>query len=104
MVYVLKSRIGEEDSNLQEFPNAKAAAAAAWELCDEHQLDMPSDEWTFEHPQYGEQSCYNMMVPKGDDWEPNRAFINFMTNQAERNGSVQIDGGDSEYIRIYSEK
>eukprot|EP01083_Nonionella_stella_P005542 15998_1 len=102
MVYVLESRIGEDDSNLQEFPNAKAAAAAAWKVCDENQIEMPSEEWTFEHPQYGEQSCYNMMVPKGD-WEPDTAFINFMTQQARRNGSVQINDGD-DYICIYSKK
>ena len=102
MVYVLESRIGEDDSNLQEFPSAKAAAAAAWNVCDENQIEMPSAEWTFEHPRRGEQSCYNTMVPKGD-WEPDTAFINFMTQHVQRNGSVQINDGD-DYIRICSKK
>ena len=101
MVYVLESKMGEEEDIIRtNFPTAKAAAKAAWEICEENCLEMPSADWSFDHPRYGEQDCYNMMVPAGD-WEPDAVFIKFMAREASKNGSVRISGGDDEYIRIY---
>ena len=53
MVFMLESRIREEDNKPQEFANAKPVAAADWNLCEEHNLEMPNDEWTFELPWFG---------------------------------------------------
>lgn len=104
MVYVLESQMSEEEEEEEDiistnFPTAKAAAEAAWELCEEYNLEMPNEGWYFDHPRYGMQDCYNMMVPAGH-WEPDTAFIKFMSRQASRNGSVEISDGFA-YIRIY---
>ena len=76
MAYIFDSRIKKkEDAQQREFKTAKAAATAAWEFCGDCDLEMPSTGWTLDHPRFGKRTCYDMMVPKGDDWEPDTAFI-----------------------------
>ena len=108
MVYMLECKLEDDETEadeqsgatLQEFPTL-----AAWKFCGDNEIEiLGGDDWTFKHPQYGEQSCYDIMVPAGDDWEVNTAFINFMTKQARSTGSAKVECGDDNYIHIYSKK
>jgi hypothetical protein len=61
-----------------------AAAKAAWELSEEHTLEMPSTEWWTMHRRYGEQECYNAMVrTDGDEWDPRTEFMIYVKKAAK---------------------
>jgi hypothetical protein len=61
-----------------------AAAKAAWELSEEHTLEMPSTEWWTMHRRYGEQECYNAMVrTDGDEWDPRTEFMVYVKKAAK---------------------
>ena len=96
MPYLLEAKlIREEVKNVEvktTHKTAKKAALAAWEFCEENDLDMPSSEWWTDTGTYGEQECYNVMVPAGD-WEPKDAFVKYMTKHAS---TVKLTGGDDD--------
>lgn len=76
------------------------AVQVAWDFCDDHGLGMPSSDW-YVDTKYGEQECYNVMVPKGE-WEPEEVFVRFMNAHVKKKGEVELTSGES-YIRITKE-
>ena len=104
MIYILSASI-DGASMASEFSNVKTAANAAWSLCEDNELYMPSGDWYFDHPRYGKRSCYNMMVPAGNNWECDTVFIKFMKDKAGRCGSVRISSAnDDDFIQIKSKR
>lgn len=105
MVYILEHQMSEDDTVVSiKFRSSKEAAKAAWIVCEQNNLNMPSADWTYDHPRYGEQDCYNIMVPSedDDDWEASAVFINFMAKMASRHSAVEISSYDGVgFIRIY---
>lgn len=93
--FVLKVSLdGITLERISKHKTARDAAKAAWDFCEECDLEMPSTEWEVD-TRYGPQSCYNMMVPAGDEhWECDAVFIKFMKNRAAK-GEVRLYDGDS---------
>lgn len=91
--FILKVSLdGSTLEHVSKHKTAREAAKAAWDFCEEYDLEMPSTEWEVD-TRYGPQSCYNMMVPVGDAWECDEVFIKFMKNRAAK-GEVRLyDGG-----------
>jgi hypothetical protein len=84
----------------QSFSSAKEASAAAWQICEEHELELPSEEWQIDHARYGLQSSYNLMVPAGD-WEPNEVFKKYVTRSASRAGAgFVLEDGAGRVIKV----
>lgn len=77
------------------FATAKEAAAAAWQVCKEKELQLPSEEWQINHPRYGWQSTYNLMVPAGDNWEPEEVFQKYIRRRAHQKDGVALEDGGS---------
>jgi len=93
--------IWDDDFTKSLHKTAKGAAKAAWKYCRENGLDMPNPDWWIEHPGYGEQNCYNMMVrSEGLNWDPEEEFVVFMTSAAS---IIRLDDGDGNYIQIYDD-
>lgn len=86
-----------------EHKTAKQAAQAAWKVCEDYQLEMPSADWWTDTGRYGEQQVDNVMVPAGHDWECDQVFIRYMTRHAQKR-TVVLEGPSGEEIRIYSKK
>ena len=82
----------------QTYASAKEAAAAAWQICEERELEMPAEEWQIKHSKWGWQSSYNLMVPAGDDWEPDEVFKKYVGRRANHTDGVVLDN-DGEAIK-----
>ena len=95
-MFVLRASI-DGNNYKSEHQTAREAAQAAWDICEEEQLEMPSEEWEVD-TRYGPQSCYNMMVPSGHNWECDQVFVRFVKKHAA-NGEVRLYDGDN-YISV----
>ena len=96
----------DDDTDVQvrsEHKTAKQAAQAAWKVCEDYDLEMPSSDWYTDTGRYGSQEVYNVMVPAGHDWECDKVFIQYMTRHAQKR-TVVLEGPSGEEICIYSEK
>lgn len=81
-----------------EHATSRQAAAAAWEFCDEQQLEMPSSDWHTE-TRHGSQECADVMVSKLD-LDPEEDFIKYMMSRCSEKGKVKLTDNDNGYISI----
>lgn len=93
--YVLKLSLPTLDVSVcSRHKTAGEAARAAWELCVEYDLEMPSADW-YVDTRYGPQTCYDIMVTRDDDrWDEKKEFVRYMTNHAAK-GTVRLHDDDS---------
>lgn len=100
-MFIFEAWLSDDIQERSEHKTSTDAAKAAWEFCDFHGLEMPSADWVTE-TRYGPQECYNVMVPAGD-WEPDTAFVKFMSKHASRKGEVRLTDGDK-FVAITKEE
>mmetsp|Transcript_2884 Transcript_2884/g.5967 ORF Transcript_2884/g.5967 Transcript_2884/m.5967 type:complete len:189 (+) Transcript_2884:431-997(+) len=100
--FVLEAFKGGEEDPEEEIHSthrtAKEAAKAAWKFCEENGMEVLCDEWTTDTGRYGDQSCYNVMVPSGWSWDPEEVFVQYMARIAQKrevvlwgDGMIRID-------------
>jgi hypothetical protein len=61
--------VGGPEARSSRHATCEEAAAAAWEFCDENELQMPSTDWYTNTEKYGKQQCFSVMVSK-EDFDP----------------------------------
>ena len=90
----------EDYSLKKKFATAAQAVAAAWEICERFELEMPSGEWWVD-TQWGAQICYNVMVSRDDDqWEPKEEFCRYMMRHCKGSGVKLEDDSGEQFLSI----
>jgi len=105
--FVVKARVGrgrhpDDDTGRVEyvsnFPTAKKAAQAAWAFIEGSSAGGGEMwDWSWLHPQYGEQMASNVM--SSEDGEPEDDFVKFMARNVKK-GQARLYEHDGQFLEI----
>jgi hypothetical protein len=103
--YFLRFKASSGSGQLVEtFATATALAERAWQLCEDNDLEMPSEEWNVVSGIY-EPSCYNAMFLEEDEdaEEPKEAFEGYVINSLlKAREALELSDGAGGSIEIFS--